>query len=120
VELEDVMGAAGGKEGGGGGQQVRDGERLDEIVVRTTVEPAYAVIDGVLGGEDQDGRLQAALAQGRQDLQPLSMGKHEIEDDAIERLVVGEEEAFLPRRGQPDVVMLGLQPFPERLRDLFL
>jgi hypothetical protein len=36
------------------------------------------------------------------------MRKHEIEHDAIERLVIDEEEAFLARSGDPDVVMLRL------------
>jgi hypothetical protein len=38
---------------------------------------------------------EAALADGRQDLEPIPVGKHEIQDDAVEQLVVDEEEAFL-------------------------
>ena len=71
-----------------------------------------------LAVEDEDGGLQSALAQCRQDLDAVAMGKHEIEHDAIEGLVVDEEEAFLARGREADVVMLGLEAFTQGLRHL--
>jgi hypothetical protein len=95
LELEHLIRPAAAEERADAREQLRDRERLHQVVVGSTVEPAHAVVDRILGREDQDGRLKTALADGRQDLEPIPVGKHEIQDDAVEQLVVDEEEAFL-------------------------
>ena len=99
-------------------EELREGERLHEVIVGAAVEAADPIVDRVPGGEDEDGGLQPALAQCRQDLDAIAMGKHEIEHDAIERLVVDEKEAFLARGREADVVMLGFEAFTQGLRHL--
>src|SRR5262249_58403622 len=69
-------------------------------------------------GEDENGRVQATLAQRPQHLEAVSMREHHVEYHAVERLVIHEEEAFLAGGGDPDVVVFGLEPVPESLGDL--
>jgi hypothetical protein len=95
LELEHLIRPAASEERADAHEQLRDRERLHQVVVGSTIESAHAVVDRVLGLEDHDGRLKAALADGCQDLEPIPLGKHEIQHDAVEHLVVDEEEAFL-------------------------
>src|SRR5215813_3620939 len=117
-ELQDLVRATAAQERADAREEFRERERLHEIIIGPAVEPTHAIVDGVLRGEDQDRGLQPAFAQRRQDLDPIAMGEHEIEHDAIEGLVVHEEEPFLPRGRDADVVVLRLEPLPERFRDL--
>src|SRR5262245_52399636 len=120
LKLQHLIRSAAAEERADTGEQLRDRKRLDEVVVGSAVESPYAIVDGVLGRENQDRCLKATLTDGRQDLEPIPVGKHEIQNDAIERLVVDEEEAFLARGGDADVVVLRFQAVAQSLRDLLL
>ena len=118
VKLENLIRASATKQRPNPSEHLGNCKRLHEIVVGAAVESAHAIIDRVLRREDEDRRLQPALAQRREDCESISLGKHEIEHDAIERFVVHEKEALLARCGDADVVMLCLEPVTEGLRDL--
>jgi Domain of Unknown Function (DUF1080) len=113
LKLEDLMWPPATQERPNSGEQLRYGEGLHEIVVRAAVQPPHAIVDGVLRREDQHGRLKATLTERRQDFEAVALREHEIEDDAIEGLVIHEEEPFFARGGNVNVVVLGLQPLTE-------
>jgi hypothetical protein len=76
------------------------------------------IIDGVLGGQDQDGRLEGLLAERGENLEAVAARQHEIEDHKIERLVVHEEKSFFARARDTDLVVLGLEPITKGFCDL--
>src|SRR5262245_45434166 len=73
LQLEDLIGSAAAEERADAGEQLGDRERLYEVVVGSAVEAAHAIVDSILGREDQNWRLQPAFADGRQDLEPVAV-----------------------------------------------
>jgi len=61
-------------------------EGLDQIIVRTQVETAHAVLDAVQRGENQHRCGQLAVAQVLQHLESIHAGQTDIENDQIEVL----------------------------------
>ena len=59
------LGAAAPQQDAQPGQQLGEGERLDEVVVGPGVEAGDAVLDGVAGGQDQDRAWPARPGAGR-------------------------------------------------------
>src|SRR5262249_13108000 len=98
-------------------EQLGERERLDQIVVRAAIESVHTIVDGVLRGEDQDGRLEPVLAERGQDFDTTAPGQHEIENYEVKGLVVHEEEPFLARGRDAYVVVLCLKPFTQGLGD---
>jgi hypothetical protein len=78
----------------------------------------HAVLDGILGREDQHGGLEPALPQRGQDLNAVAPREHQIEEDHVEGFVVDEEESFLAVRRDADVIVLRLKPFAKGLGHL--
>ena len=78
------------------------------------------VVDTVACRENEHRCLDAALAKRLQDLQATPSGQHEIEHDEIELLGVRAVEAVLTRRGDDNVVTLGLERRRQYLRQLAL
>ena len=56
--LAGVFGPA-PQQGPQAGEQFGQGERLDQVVVGPGVEPLHPVLDGIPGGQHQDGRVVA-------------------------------------------------------------
>src|SRR5262245_57921135 len=94
LQFEYLIGPPAAEECADACEELRDRERLHQVVVSSTIEPAHAIADGVPGRKDQDRRLKPTFADRRQDLEPIPVGKHEIQDYAVECLVVDEEETF--------------------------
>src|SRR5205814_7565591 len=90
---------------------VREGERLHEVAIRTAVEPEHPVLDRIPGRQDENRRADAASPQGRQDLDAVASGKHQIEHDQIECLGVHTKEAVLARCRDDDLVVFRLDAF---------
>jgi hypothetical protein len=57
-------------------------ERLDQIVVCTELEPCEAVADGV-AGRQKDHRQVAAAAQATDELEPVAVREHYVDDREI-------------------------------------
>ena len=97
------------------GGQLLVGERLDEVVVGTGVEPGHPVADGVAGGEHQDRDLGAGRPDAPGDLEAGDVGQADVEDDDLDAgRRLGDVEAVEPgRRGLDDVAVL-LEESPQQ------
>jgi len=82
------------------------------------VESVHSVVDRVLGGQNEHGRVESPLAQRGENLDAIASGQHEIEDHEVEGLVVHEKKPFLAGGGNADVVVLRLELVAQSLRDL--
>ena len=66
------------------GEQLGEGERLDEIIVGSLLQPVDAIVDRAERGQHQHRRRHACGAQRAQHRQAVEPGQHAIEDDEIE------------------------------------
>src|SRR5690606_14146057 len=101
------------------GQQLLDAEGLDEVVVRARVEARDLVLDRVLGGEDDDGRV-GGLADAPGDLEAVQDGKHQVEHDEVRVQLPELRETGDAVVAHDRVVVLGLELQVDELRDLLL
>ena len=65
------------------GEQLGEGERLDEVIVgrrRSVPRPAPRPTQG---GQRQDGRADAVRAEFTEDVQPGHLGQEQVEDDGV-------------------------------------
>ena len=118
LQSQDLIRAAAAQEGTDSRQQLRKRKGFDEVVVGAAVESVHPIVDGVLGGQDQDGRRESLLAERGENLEAVAARQHEIEDHKIERLVVHEEKSFLARARDTNLVVLGFEPITKGFRDL--
>ena len=65
------------------GQQLRQGERLDQVVVGAGIEPLDPVVDGVARGEHQDRRVVTGAAHAAAHGEPVDVGQPEVEDQRV-------------------------------------
>ena len=103
----DAFGFEGGitaGEGAQAGEEFRNSERLDEIVVGTRVEALYFVLCGVFGGEHDDRRVETGFAEAFADFEPGDAGEHDVEDEDVVVLGEGEVEAGFSIVGDVGVV----------------
>src|SRR5207244_11852552 len=89
-------------------QKHLEAERPHEVVVRTAVDAEHPVLDRIPGRQDENRRAEAASAQGRQDLDAVASGKHQVEHDQIADLGVHTKEAVLARWREDDFVVFRL------------
>jgi len=75
--------AAAAQEAPQAGEELVEGERLDDVVVGAGVEPAHPVADRVACGEHEDGRPYAALPERAARLEPVDAGQHDVEHDCV-------------------------------------
>jgi hypothetical protein len=99
------------------GEEFGQRKWFDEVVVCSEIQPKHAIVDGVTGGQNQDGGLDMALPEGLQDFEAAAARQHQVEDDEVEEFGVGSEKSVLTGRRHEDVVMLRLQGGGEDLRE---
>ena len=81
------------------------GEGLDEVIVGAQVQAFDAVIDGVAGGEAEDGGVDlVALRRSWQEGETIDAGQHDVEDDEIVGVGLGEVQGFGTIEGAVDGV----------------
>ena len=98
------------------GQQLLEGERLDQVVVRAQVEASDAIGELVTRAENQDRRLRPARAQAAQDGQAVDLGEHDVEQDRVVRVGLGKgQPLFAVARGVDGVAGFA-QPLGQRAR----
>src|SRR5512132_2684697 len=96
------------------GQQLLEGERLDQVVVGPGVQAADPVGHAVAGGEHEHRRPAAGLAQPPADLDPVQAGEHDVEHDGVVVPLAGPVQAVVAVQGGVDGVALLLQAPPQR------
>jgi hypothetical protein len=80
-------------------QQLREGERLDEVVVCAGIEPGDPVLDGVARGQHQDGYPYPARAQAAAGLEAAHPRQHHVEHDHVVVMRSRHPEGVLPAAG---------------------
>ncbi len=65
------------------GQQLLEGEGLDQVVVGPGVEAGHPVGDGVAGGQDEDGQVVTGGPQLAAHLEPTHLGHDDVEHHGI-------------------------------------
>ena len=87
VVLGLVAGAA--QDGVDPGDQLGQGEGLGDVVVPADGQARQLVLQGVAGGQEEDGDPHPVGAQAPGDLEAVEVGQHHIEDDQVRRIVLG-------------------------------
>jgi hypothetical protein len=72
------------------GPQLFHRERFDQVIVRPAVQPFYPIVDGIAGGEHQDGGFVPLLAQLPAQFKTIAFWQHDVEDDHIIRSQLGQ------------------------------
>ena len=99
------------------GGQLRDGERLDEVVVGAGLQAGDAVLDLVARGQDADGDVDAAGAQALDDRHPVEVGHRHVEDDDSRRALGDRLERLTATGGRGHGKALEAQRALEGLPD---
>ncbi|SPU47612.1 Uncharacterised protein [Brevundimonas diminuta] len=63
--------------------QLIDREGFDEVIVSSTVQPAYTLVYFAQGRQHENCSRQPALARTRQEIQSIVLAEHQIKDDDI-------------------------------------
>ena len=110
VELQVANGGAGPALGTGGlgegwlarapqhglqaGLQFLHVEGFGEVIVRPGVEAAHAVVNAITGGEDEHGQAHNAGARPGQQVQSVSIGQAQVQNDSVHGLVLQNRHAL--------------------------
>ena len=78
--------------------QFHEGERLRQIVVRPRVEPRYAVLDRVAGGQHQHRRPDVGVAERSARDEAVDAGQHHVEHDRFVGMRTRHPESVLSLR----------------------
>src|SRR5271169_1940710 len=94
-------------------EKFQQAKRLRDVVVRSKPQALHFVSFLSPGGEDENRRFEAAIAQRLQDMEAVQFGKHEVEDHEIRRRLLRPYEANLPVTRHVHLMALDLQVVPE-------
>ena len=64
-------------------RELLHGERLEQVVVGAAIEAGDAVVDAVARRQDHDRYVARGVAQVRNDVEAVAVGKAEVEDDRV-------------------------------------
>mgnify|MGYP003694615697 CR=1 FL=1 len=85
---------------------------LTQVVVGAAVETQQAIVERVARRDDEHGRLDAAPAEGPEDLKSVTAGQHQVEQDHVEHFRAQSEERVLAGVGDDRVRSLRLRGLP--------
>ena len=102
------------------GEQLLALERLDEVVVGADVQALHARLQRVAGGEHQDRRVVAVVAQAAGDVDAVQPRQAEVQHDDVGQEGVRLVEAADAVAGELDLVALEAQRALQDLRDLLV
>ena len=95
------------------GQQLGEGERLDQIIVGSAVEADHPILERIARRQDEHRRVDAALPQRAENLQPIASGQHEVEQNDVETLRCDTEERSFARVLDDRLVSFTLEPLAQ-------
>jgi len=75
------------------GHELREGERLRQVVVAAGLQAFHAIVDGPFRAQDEDRRRHAALAKRVDQGQPVALGEHDVDNRDVVRLADGRLES---------------------------
>src|SRR5581483_4350230 len=101
-------------------QELLEGERLRQVVVRSRVETADAVVDSVARRQHENRSPDAVVPQAAADLEAVRAREHDVEDDRVVRDGACHPERFLAAVGDVGGVALLAQAAAEQLAELLL
>ena len=101
------------KDGADAGEQFREGERLDEVVVGPGLQTLHPVLHRVPRRQQQHGRRVAPAAQLAQQRQPVEARQHHVEHDQVEMAVGGQPPSLRPGLGDVDDEAVLRQPLAQ-------
>jgi len=102
------------------GEQLLERERLDEVVVRATVEPFDSVLNRVTRGQDQHRRPDTALSHLAARGQPILTRQHHVEHDHVVRHCPCHPERVFPAPRNVHCMPLLAQPTGEQVGQFLL
>jgi len=82
---------------------------LCKKVIRSAIQTCDEVGDAVSGGDDYDWRDAFALAVGAYDVEPVTIGQTEVDDQELIDFISYKFFEYASRRGQVDDVSVGLE-----------
>jgi hypothetical protein len=91
-------------------QELGEGKGLDDVVVGAGVEPGHLVLDAVLGREHEDRRVDALGPEVAADGEPVLLGQHDVQDDEVVGIRLGQVLGFFSVVGAVDGVPLFEKP----------
>src|SRR5437867_3371488 len=101
-------------------EELREGKRLDQVVIGAQIQPKDAVVHAVASGQDQNGRLNVPLPERLQNLESVPSGQHQIENKQVEHFCISAKKPIFTGWGHYDVVVFRLQGRRDDLRQLAL
>jgi len=108
------------QEGTQPGHDLLQGEGLGHVVVAACGQPGHAVLDGVLGRQEQDRHVRAVAAHPAHDLQSVEVGKHDVQDDDVGVDLLGGAHGCDPGPGSGDLPSLVTQGGGEQVGEHLL
>jgi hypothetical protein len=97
-----------------------EAERLGDVVVPAGRQPGDPVLDGVLGGEEEDRHVGQFTAQPSEHGQPVHVGQHHVEHDGVGPEVARGLDGARAVTGTPDLPSLIAQGHGQQLGDRHL
>ena len=97
-------------------EELRQPERLDEVVVGAGIQSGDDVELLVACRDDEDGEVGAGVAQATADVDSVHVGEAEVEDDELD-VLPGRGLGGAAARETPDAVALAVQDADEPGRD---
>ena len=84
------------------GQKLLEPERLGQIIVRPRVRAPDDVLRGVAGRQNQDVRRRALGPELLQERPAVDLREHQVEEDDVVIVGLGQEKPFLAVLGRVD------------------
>jgi hypothetical protein len=97
------------------GKELREGERLAEVVVRPRIETGHTIVHVVAGGEHHDGLGSATIAHAPACREPVDARQHHIEQHEVVRDRAHRVDRALAAADHVDVVPVLLERLPEEV-----
>ena len=92
------------------GQQLFKGKRLQQVIVRPSVQSGHPVVNRITGSEDQDGRAHAALAQFAANSYAVEFWQQDVQHNQVESDCFSLIQRFATREGRVHGIALLLKP----------
>jgi hypothetical protein len=98
--------------------EFRECERFGQIVVCSNVEPAYAILDRVSGGQHQHREPTALITESTADFESVDVIEHDVENNRIVVILFCNPDGLIAGRNYIDGEPFLFQSSLQESRDL--